>query len=255
MKPERAGWRRRSPDILGCDEVREQLADAILGTLDQPDLAAVRRHLRGCGSCRAEAAELDKGIALFATAAHEEQPPPELEQRVISALADEWSEAPAIARPGLRPRRWLAVAAAVVALAGALSWAASAQVLSNRFQADAASYRHFLEALGGRNVRVAVLKPGTNMEVDGSAILYDSDRGQSWVLVLARVPGYTGMVRVTLSSSTGRSIELRPMQIDSGGDASTWLVTSSDISSFTTITLSGPGGSSVLASGVAVSED
>jgi hypothetical protein len=240
---------------LECVDVRPQLADSMLGTLPEPEMAAVRRHLRGCGGCRAEAAQLDQGISLFATAAHVAEPPPELEERVMSALAEEWSEVPDDRRARrLLTSRWLAVAAAVVAIAGVATWGGLSQVQANRVRSDAASYRHFLGALGGRTVRVAVLKAGGGTTIEGSAILYDSDHGQSWILVLAHAPGYTGDVHVTVSAPNGSVIGLRPMQIDTDGEASTWLVTSSDISRFTTITLRSPDGS-LLASGVAVSQD
>src|SRR6266516_4731249 len=227
-----------APVLLACEDVRPQLADSMLGTLPEQEMAAVRRHLRGCGGCRAEAAKLDQGISLFATAAHVADPPPQLEERVMSALSEEWSETPERrrARRLLAPR-WLAVAAGVVAIAGALTWGGFSQVQANRSRSDAASYRHFLGALGGRNVRVAALKGSGGNAIDGSAILYDSDHGQSWLLVLAHAPGYTGDVDVTLSASNGARISLRPMHIDADGDASTWLVTSSDISRFATVTL------------------
>jgi anti-sigma-K factor RskA len=239
---------------MACEEVRQQLADSMLGTLPEMEMAAVRRHLRGCGGCRADAARLDQGIALFATAAHIAEPPPELEDRVMSALAEEWSEAPAGIGSRSGPGRWLAVAAAVVAVAGALSWGAFSQVQTNRSRTDAASYRSFLGALGGREVRVASLQPASSSAFDGSAILYDSNHGQSWILVLARAPGYSGSVEVTVSTPGGSSIQLRPLQIDTDGEASSWLVTSIDISPYTKVTLRSPDGT-LLASGLALSQD
>jgi hypothetical protein len=239
---------------MTCEEVREQLADHMLGTLPELQAAAVRSHLRGCGACRADAARLDQGISLFATAAHAAEPPAELKERVMGALAEEWSEAPA-ERPRAPVSRWLAIAAAVLAFAGVLAWAGFSQVqAATRSRNDAASYRSFLGALGGRNVRVAVLKSASSAALEGSAILYDSDRGQSWILVLARPPSYTGAVEVSVWVPGGPAIQLRPLKIDAAGDASTWLVTSSDISRFTHVTLRSPDGA-VLASGVTVSED
>jgi hypothetical protein len=238
---------------MTCEEVREQLADHMLGTLPDLQAVAVRRHLRGCGACRADAARLDQGISLFATAAHAAEPPVELKDRVMSALAEEWSEAPP-QRPRRPVARWVALTAAALAFAGVLGWAGFSQVQASRSRNDAARYRSFLGALGGRNVRVAVLKPVSSTAIEGSAILYDSDRGQSWILVLARTPSYTGAVDVSVWVPGGPSIRLRPLQIDAAGDASTWLVTSSDISRFTHVTLRSPGGA-VLASGVTVSED
>jgi hypothetical protein len=253
MKPEAMG--PKSGGVERCEDVRQHLADYTLGTLPETEMAAVRRHLRGCGGCRSEAAQLDQGISLFATAAHVADPPPELKERVMAALAEEWSEAPVAGPIRHAPlARALAVAAIVAAVAGSLAWAGISQVQATRFRNDAASYRHFLGALGGRNVRVAELESSSARAIEGSAILYDSDRGQSWVLVLVRAPGYSGTMGVSLSAPTGPSIELRPMDLESGGDASTWLVTSSDLSRYSTVTLRSASGA-LLASGAAVSEE
>src|SRR5947208_7718459 len=104
---------------MRCEEVRELLPDHALGTLDEVQATSVRRHLRGCGACRSDALALDRGVAMFASAAHELEPPAELRQRVMDVLDEEWAETPA--RPGRRSFRrmvpWFAVAASVIALA------------------------------------------------------------------------------------------------------------------------------------------
>jgi hypothetical protein len=236
---------------MNCEEIREQLPDYALGTLSDTEMAAVRRHLRGCAACREEASTLDRGVAMFATAAHATPPPEDLKDRVMSVLAEEWKEAPSAQVPGRGPRfRVGAVAAAIAVLSGALAWGGVAQSRANRFHGDATTYRQFLQALGGRDVRVAILSPRAS-GVEGSAILYDSDVGQSWILVLARSPAYRGTVTVTLASPGGASITLRAIEMSPDGEGSTWLVTSVDISRFTRITLAGPDGR-VLATGSAV---
>jgi hypothetical protein len=244
---------------MNCEEVRAQLPDYTLGTLSETEAAAVRRHLRACSGCRLEARTLDEGVAMFAGAAHAMDPPPDLKARVMGVLAQEWAEAP---RPRIRRTRsllrWTALAAAIVALAGSLTWGSIEQRNADRLRADsarsasdAASYRLFLHALGGRDVRVVTFVQRSDVVVDGSAVLYDSDQGQSWVLVMARVPGYIGQLTVSLSSTNGHAISLQPLHIDGEGDGSTWLVTSSDISGFRTVTLRLPDGP-VIASGTAI---
>lgn len=244
---------------MSCEEVRAQLPDYTLGTLSETEAAAVRRHLRACSGCRLEARTLDEGVAMFAGAAHAMDPPAELKARVMGVLAEEWAEAPR-ARTR-RPRsllQWTALAAAIVALAGSLTWGVAQQRKAERFRADAASsgsdaasYRLFLHALGGLDVRVVSFKQQGDVVVDGSAVLYDSDKGQSWVLVMARVPGYIGPLAVSMTSASGHAITLQPMHIDGEGDGATWLVTSSDISAFRTVTLRIPNGP-VIASGTAI---
>jgi Putative zinc-finger len=236
---------------MGCELVLEQLPDYALGTLSEIEEAAVRRHLRGCGSCRAEAAGLDRGVSMFADAAHAVDPPPALKERVLGALDEEWAETPARPpRPSRLARLVLSAAAIVLVLAGAVGWAVSARATANANRQDALSYRRFLEALGGRDVRVATLTPARGSALEGSAILYDSDRGQSWVLVLVRSPSESGTLHVALSSPTGRRVALHSIHLASDGDGSTWLVTSIDLSRLNTVRVTSPDGR-LLASGIA----
>jgi hypothetical protein len=183
---------------------------------------------------------------MFASAAHEVEPPPELEDRVLSVLAEEWAEVPQITR---RSRRsvapWLALAACLALLAGALAWGAGAQRSANRSQTafasikdDARAYQGFLHSLGGKAVRTATLTPQPGSAVTGTAVLYDSDVGQSWVLVLARQPVASGKAFVTINSPDGgKPLRMFPIQFDERGEGSTWLVTSADISAFNHVQL------------------
>lgn len=234
---------------MGCDEVREQLAEHLLGTLDPETDARVAGHLRGCGSCRAELAALSDGVTTLAQAAHDVEPPPELRDRVLGVLADEWGEGevPSLAEHRARRRPPLArialAAAAVVVLAATLSWGVLAQRRADQYEAAAAQYTGFLDVLGGQDVRFGNLEPSGSQEVQGSAVLYDSKVGQSWALILVRAPGLQGEAPVTLSSSTGgHTIEMHPLTFEGGGEASTWLVTSSDLTPFDHVTITGPDG-------------
>ena len=230
---------------MKCEDVRQLLPDHVLGTLSETESAAVRRHLRGCSACRTDATELDEGVVLFARVAHAAEPPPELEDRVMAVLEEEWAEAPS---PSLRPARrgfspaWQAVAALLIVLAGMSTWALIAQGNATRFHEDALSYRAFLGALGGKDVRVGQLvAPGT-LALEGNAVLYDSDRGQSWALVLARAPGRSGEATVRLEGS-GRTIQFPfPMMFDVDGEGAAWLVTAADLSGFDRVVLTDPGG-------------
>jgi hypothetical protein len=222
-------------DVASCGEVRELLPEHVLGTLPPEDDAAVRRHLRGCGGCRREMTVLGEGLATFSRAAHQADPPPELRERVLAAIADERIEAqPVVRLPGERPRgwaRWLALAAAIALFAGTVAWGTAASIRASHSAGRAEAYTNFLNALGGREVRVAALHGAGTREVEGSAILYDSDVGQSWVLVLVRSAGATGTVRVVLRSPGGR-IDMHPTEFNSEGSTDAWLVTSTDISRF-----------------------
>ena len=175
----------------------------------------------------------------------------------MSVLAEEWSEQPTPARS--RPRfyaRWQWMAAALVLLAGAFAWGGIAQGRANRFREDALSYQQFLQALGGKDVRVGTLAPQSGSVVEGSAVLYDSDHGQSWVLVIVRAPGVADPMDVTLVASDGRTITLpHPLEPDAEGEASAWLVTPADISAYGTVRITDAASGRLVALGTAVNNE
>jgi hypothetical protein len=235
---------------LSCDEIKERLSDHLLGEAD-PEVA---HHLRGCAPCRAELAALDEGMTALTFAAPEFEPPTELREHVLSAIEQEWSEPahepvalerhPAARR---RPTAWLAVAAAVVILAGSLGWGISQSKRANTNAVAAASYTRFLSTLGGKNVREGKLVPSGSQAFEGSAVIYDSMENQSWVLMLGRAPSYKGQANVTLSSPTG-NMSLPPLEFQPSGDAYSVFVTPKDLSSYNRVTISEPNGA-VIASG------
>jgi len=241
---------------MNCDEVRERLTEHLLGPLEEPLGADVRRHLRGCAGCRHEMAVLEEGMSTFALATHAADPPAELRGRVLAVLEQEWSDVapvrglraprPArVARAQRRPASWMALAAAAVVVVAALAWGGISTVRASHFEAAANRYDAFLGALGGENVRVGTLR-GTGLE--GSAVLYDSKVGQSWALVLVRAPGLSGEVDVALSSSSGsRTMAIRSLYFGQGGEASTWLVTASSLKPFDRVTLTDPTTGALLA--------
>jgi hypothetical protein len=224
---------------MTCDQVRERLAEHVLGTLNDVDDLAIRRHLRGCAGCRREMDALGDGLAMFARAAHDTEAPPELHDRVMGALTDEWEdELPA---PAATPRRrspwtWLAAAAAVLVLATSLTWGiAQHHHVSHLIAAD--RYNQLLHILGGKEFRAAPLTPAPGMNVQGSAVIYDSHEGQSWVAVFLRGPDLTGPAYVTLHAPDGRSVDMYRMHVEADGSASAWLVTPMDLQDFNRVTI------------------
>ena len=152
-----------------CDEVRELLTEHLLGSLAEPEDADVRRHLRGCAGCREEQTALEDGLDTFSRAAHDVEPPDELRDQVLAALAEEWRDDeqgsgrpanPANAQPRFGSR-WLAAAAAVLVLvsAGSLTWGVLRSRDADRAIVDATSYRSILSTLGGRDFRIGSLSP------------------------------------------------------------------------------------------------
>ncbi len=224
---------------MTCEDVRERLPEHVLGTLEGPEDLELRRHLRGCATCRAEMFALGEGMSLFARVAHERRPPAELRDRVLTVLDEEWRVAPAKAR---RRFGWIPAAAAVVLLAATLAWGVSAGQRADRLAADAQSYRNILDVLGGRDFRIGTLKAAGAQTVQGNAIVYDAHTDQSWALVLVHAPGFSGTAYATLSSPTGDEIRLRDLSFDANGDATTWLVSVADLKPFYRLTITTPYG-------------
>jgi hypothetical protein len=163
----------------------------------------------------------------------------------MAVLSEEWSESPQPRR--LLPRlmaRLPAMSAAVILIA-AVVVAAVAQVGARGFREDALHYREFLETLGGKDVRVARLRPAAMVTLEGSVILYDAEHGEkSWVMVLAQAPGFPEEpVTVSLQTPGGRSIRI-PFELEFGedGDAWTGFTTSTDLSRFSLIVLTAQSG-------------
>jgi predicted anti-sigma-YlaC factor YlaD len=220
---------------VNCEDVREQLPEHLLGTLEEPIDLEVRGHLRGCAGCRHEMMALAEGVSAFALAAHQIEPPQDLKDRVLRVLEQEWAEVPSV-RVRVRRAPWMAWAAALVIVAS-LAWGAISTLRASHFEAAANKYDSLLGALGGENVRVGTLRPAGPQAFGGSAVLYDSKVGQSWALILVRAPGMQGEAAVTLSSPQGRTISMHPLQFAEGGEASSWLVTSSSLKSFDSVTI------------------
>ena len=217
---------------MNCENVREHLAEHLLGSLPDDVEHGVSAHLRGCMACRRELAALDEGMRTFATAAHQVDPPESLRARVLEVLEEEHETASEPLRRRAFGLRRIALAAAAVVVLGSTVGVAAVQ--ANRANANAGlatSYRNFLQALGGKDVRVGTLNATGTQDVQGSVVMYDSDEGQSWILVLVRGPGLSGQARVVVSSAK-RHIELHPFEFDGAGNGSSWLVTANDISRF-----------------------
>jgi hypothetical protein len=90
--------------------------------------------------------------------------------------------------------------------------------------------------------------------MEGSAILYDSNRGQSWAAVFVQAPGSSGTAHAKLVRPDGRTIELFPIELADDGDGATWLVTSTDISAIRTVHVTDDAGQLVATGTVPLSD-
>jgi anti-sigma factor RsiW len=83
-----------------CDEVRDVVAELVLGTLDGERRAAAAAHLATCAACRREVEELTRVTDALWLVAPEAEPPAGFESRVLRAAGRR-------GRPRALPRRVL----------------------------------------------------------------------------------------------------------------------------------------------------
>jgi hypothetical protein len=227
---------------MTCDQVRERLAEHVLGTVEGPDDIALRRHLRSCASCRAEMAALGDGLALFSRAAHDQLPPDDLQDRVRAVLAEEWRDAQPTTVSRARAGRWVTVGAGVAAaglvLALTLGWGMTQSRHAEANAEGSRSYQRLLSVLGGKDFRVGPLEPAGREPLEGSVVVYDSHVDQSWVVVFIRTSGVQGRVTATLHADDGRTVDVWPFRIDREGEGAGWLVTSVNLEGFDELTVS-----------------
>lgn len=229
--------------MTSCDEVRPLLPDHALGSLDPDGTLAVRRHLRGCAACRRELDALREGVGVFA-AALARPAPSDLRDRVLGALAEEWSD-DEVARPAARGPRWpwvaVAAAAAVALVAGAFG---SIQLgRARRAEVDAASYQTVLATLGGTGFRVGRLEQLGATPAEGGVVAYESSHDQSFVVVFVRTPDLRGTGSLLVTRADGTTWNPGPIEFDRTGDASTWWVSDRSIASLASVTVRAPDGS------------
>jgi hypothetical protein len=236
---------------MTCDEVYELLPEHLLGTLEGPEDLEVRRHLRGCAACREERMKLEEGVSALSRAVHDRQPPPELRDRVLGTLGEEWEEsvpaAPVPSRGAGRERsRWraFAAAAALILVVGSVAFGFAQGHRASLATTDAQSYRNLLRSLGGKEFRIGELRPAEGSSMQGQVLIYDGDPSgdwSSWAIVFAKVPGYSGSATATLLSPDGDSRALPPIEFQEG-DGKTWLVTYADLTRFDGLTVTSPTG-------------
>lgn len=238
---------------MTCDQIRELLAEHLLGTLEGPEDLEVRRHLRGCAACREERMKLEEGVSALSRAVHDQEPPPELRDRVLGTLGEEWQESgrvpptPVPTRGAGRERtpwRAFAAAAALILVVGSIAFGLAQGHRASLATTDAQSYRNLLNALGGKEFRIGELRPAEGSTMHGQVLIYDGDPSgdwSSWAIVFAKVPGYTGSATATLLSSGGASRALPLIEFHEG-DGETWLVTYADLTRFDSLTVTSPTG-------------
>lgn len=227
------------------------LPDFALGSQEGRDDLEVRRHLRGCGACRRELEVLREGVGVFASTL-ERPAPPELRDRVMHVLSEEWTEKIEPSRTrATAPRGWRMAVAASIALAIVAGAFGVVQLGRAREAAkDAASYGTVLATLGGTGFKVGTLEAASKKPVEGSVVAYESSNDQSFVVVFVRTPELAGEGSLLVSRSDGTTWDPGPIEFDGDGDAAVWWVTDRSIASMTGLTVKAPDGSVLATAGL-----
>lgn len=92
-------------DPLSCDQCDEWLPDYVLNALEPAEAAAVAEHLRTCARCQASLAAYDAVVDGLGEAVPAQDPPADLRQRLLTAVATDLAPATPTPLP-LSPRRW-----------------------------------------------------------------------------------------------------------------------------------------------------
>jgi hypothetical protein len=234
-----------------CDDVRTLLPDLVLGSPAGRDDLDVRSHLRGCAACRRELDALREGLGVF-TSTLERPAPPELHERVMSVLTEEWAAEASEPSPSPGPTRgWRIAVAASLALALVAGAFGLVQLGRARDATeDATSFRAVLATLGGTGFRVGRLEAAATTPVDGSIVAYESSHDQSFVVVFIRTPELQGEGSLLVSRSDGTTWDPGTIEFDGDGDAAAWWVTDRNISSMTGLTVRAPDGSVLATAGL-----
>lgn len=158
----------------GCDEIRLLLPDFALGTLTGQERAHVLEHLGSCAECQRELQSLvdvADGLLLLAPVA---ESPVGFESRVLDRL-------PSGARSRSRPRRWAALAAAV--LAAASIGGGAIYLLHEPDRELAENYRAALGVANGEYVAARDFVAGDGREV---GYVFGYQGSPSWIFCVLR---------------------------------------------------------------------
>jgi len=248
-----------------CVEIRERLTALALSEFPSEERAFVARHLEWCAGCRKEAEELEAAAAWVGLSAPQAEPPAELEDRVVRAIAAA-AETRAPWRRRLRVLTVATAAALLLAVVG-VGWGAAmfARVQSTERQAQEAArhsrqlVRHFQIVLNqflGRQpkagprdqVRRSTLGPTAGHEGGAGALVFTSPGQEDWALVIMGGLASRDLpYHVTLQDRYGRFVEVGTVRrLSSDGSARTFRTFQGSLKGFTYVLVKDQAGRIVL---------
>ena len=192
---------------MRCEEIRELLPFHALGSLEEPEAAAVRAHLdAGCPNCAAELAGLGATLAELPFALPAEDAPARVKSRLLAAVHEERAESGPLPSPSARGLwvRAVPLAAAASLVAAVLTGAIVTRSFGRQTEALRSQVRFQKERLAAleeqsRRTRDTILllrSPGSKVidlqgqeeSADSAArVFWDRRRGK-WTLYADRLP-------------------------------------------------------------------
>jgi len=182
------------------EQFAEDLALHALGSLQGDELAALKKHLAECASCRRELEQLRGDMALMALSAAGPKPPQRARQRLLDAMAREPRKPAAVAvrRPLWAVAGW--ICAAALAVIAVLLWRDNSALiqegrkeisewrsLTNQQELELAQARRVLETLTASNaVHYTLVSAKRPPQPQGKAI-YVRDRA-SLIFLASNLP-------------------------------------------------------------------
>jgi hypothetical protein len=230
--------------MTGCDRHRDDLAELVLDVLPAESRASVVDHVSTCVGCEERVAAMRRVVDDLLLLAPAVEPPSGFETRALSRLPG------AVAVRRLAPRRRIAAALAVAAIAAvalgvATGWAASLRATREERRL-AASYQAQLDEAGGEYF-VARQLTGAGAGAASSGVVFAYQGHPSWVLVTVRdvAAGAGDALTVTVRSRDGETVAANVARDASG----VWSWGGSipfDVRDTTTVEVAGAGGAVVL---------
>ena len=90
---------------LSCDQYEELLVDYLLHALETEAVSAVTEHLSTCDRCRAQGMAYEAVLDQLAQGVPQQEPPVELEARVLAAAVEGAMLTASVPEPLRPPRR------------------------------------------------------------------------------------------------------------------------------------------------------
>lgn len=187
-----------------CRQTRELAAELALGIADGEERARALMHAAGCDDCREELERLSTVADELLALAPEQEPPLGFELRVLRAL-----EPPA--PPRARRRPWLALVAAVLAVAAATAGGMLLAFRDDRRLAD--EYRATLAHAQGYYFGAVELEDARGTRA-GTVFAYGG--APSWITITVVPEARSAVAGAELVTLDGSRIPLPSFQLEDG---------------------------------------